>query len=139
MHTDCNRVSSCTAQVPQAIANGNSSAPSQPVEIATKVYIRQPVDAARKAPAQMGAGASLPSMLSRPLSAQLQKAQEQHRSMVQVGILQSPYQLSSAPQFSPFPAHAGVQAEDARPQVSAVHLDLELIMGVRRCASCNCM
>lgn len=89
MHTDCSRVSSCIAQDPQAIANGNSSAPSQPVEIAAKVYLRQPLDAARKAPAQMRAGASSPSMLSRPLSAQSREAQEQHRSMLQVAFFKA--------------------------------------------------
>ena len=73
-------------------ANGNSSVAQPAVKIAKAVYVRQVVDTAAGMPASFGgaaAGAILPSMLSKP-SQQLQKAQDQHRAMLQASIKHFP-------------------------------------------------
>ena len=83
--------SACDLQAVYEVVNGNSSAAAPPVKAAKEVYIRQPIDAATKMPAQLRssaqAGSISSSMLSRPASAQSRKAQDQHRSMLQVSAL----------------------------------------------------
>ncbi len=83
--------SACDLQAAHGVVNGNSSAAAPPVKAAKEVYVRQPIDAATKMPAQMRssaqAGSISPSMLSRPASAQSRKARDQHRSMLQVSVL----------------------------------------------------
>ena len=74
-------------QASAEVQNGNSSTAAPPVKAASAVYIRQPLDALTKSPAQMRsarAGALPPSMLSRPAGSQSHKGQDQQRNLLQV-------------------------------------------------------